>query len=178
MHPRIQDVLTDLDTNRANLERAVASVPVELQQRRPAPDRWSVAEVVEHVSIVEQRIGALLISQLEAARASGLGAETEGAPAAPAFDRTFIADRVKPLIAGEASQPKGGVSANVSLASLAEQRRILRDAIVAADGLALSAVKIPHPVLGVLDIYDWLRFLGGHETRHAGQIEEVAAAVR
>jgi hypothetical protein len=178
MHPRIQDVLTDLETNRANLERAVASVPAELHQSRPAADRWSVAEIVEHVSLVDARIAALLIGQLDAARAAGLGSEGESAPVAPAFDRAFVAERVKRLTAGEASQPRGGMTTDAALAALADQRRILREAIVAADGLALSTVKIPHPVLGMLDVYDWLRFLGGHETRHAAQIREAGAAVQ
>ncbi len=38
------------------LRRTVEAVPVALRSRRPAPDRWSAAEVVDHIAIVEEQI--------------------------------------------------------------------------------------------------------------------------
>ena len=63
LHPRILELIEYLDEHRRHLHEAVASVPPPLRERKPGPDRWSVAEVVEHVSMVEQRVAALLAAR-------------------------------------------------------------------------------------------------------------------
>ncbi len=42
-----------------------------------------------------------------------------------------------------------------------------------ADGLALGNFSYPHPMFGPLDLYQWLVFVGLHESRHACQIREL-----
>jgi hypothetical protein len=49
--------------------------------------------------------------------------------------------------------------------------------VVAHDGIAIDAVTHPHPVLGVIDAYQWFIFIGSHEARHAEQIREIATAL-
>jgi len=75
MHPRIKEVVEALDSRRAELARAVNEVPTSARGRRPSEDRWSVAEVLEHLALVEenipQRVKALVTEQ----RPNGLGAE-------------------------------------------------------------------------------------------------------
>jgi DinB superfamily len=178
MHPRTQEILTHLDTCRAALEQAVADVPASLHGRRPAAERWSVSEIIEHLGLVEGRIAPLLITQLGIARAAGLGAERETSPVVPTFDMSRLLDRSKPLTAGDTSLPRAGLSTSAGWAILTEHRRTLREAIIAADGLALGTIHIPHPRLGVLDVYQWLVFVGGHEARHTAQVREVGAAVK
>ena len=75
MHPRTREVLDHLDGTRAALERAVAAVPDGLRGTRPAPESWSVSEIIEHLSLVEARVDALVLGHLAQARAAGLGAE-------------------------------------------------------------------------------------------------------
>jgi hypothetical protein len=178
MHPRIQEVVGVLDTYRAALEQAVTDVPPSLQGARPAPDRWSVAQVVEHLALVEARVGQVIMTALATARANGLGAETETTPVTPTLDVKALMDRTQARAASEASWPNAGLTTEAGLAALAERRRALRDAIVAADGLALSSVHAPHARLGDLNLYQWLLFLAGHEGRHTAQIREAAAAAR
>jgi hypothetical protein len=177
MHPRIQEVVGVLDTYRTALEQAVRQVPPPLQSTRPAPDRWSVAEVVEHLALVEARVGQLIMAQLAAARANGLGPEVETSPVVPTFNLDALLDRSRALTASEASRPNAALSAEDALAALNERRRTLRDSIIAADGLALSSVIALHPRLGDLNLYQWLLFMAAHEGRHTAQIREVAAAV-
>jgi len=43
------------------------------------------------------------------------------------------------------------------------------------DGLALGEVIQPHLVLGPINIYQWLLFVGSHEARHTAQVREIAA---
>lgn len=177
MHPRIQEVVTVLDETRESLKNAIAGIPVEKHSVRPSADRWSVAEVIEHLGIVESRIAQMISEKIGAAREAGLAAETETTPVAPMLDINAVINRSKPITASEASQPRAGLSAEEGMKLLSERRAALQQAVVAADGLALGSIEIPHARLGTLNVYQWLIFLAGHEARHTDQIREVASAV-
>lgn len=177
MHPRISEVLGHLDDTRSALERAVAAVPESARATRPAPESWSVAEIVEHVSLVEARIATALVEKIENAIANGLATESETTPViAEAFVNDFL-DRSERRTASDASQPHGA-SLEASWSVLHAQRRRLRDAVMAADGLALGSLRMPHPRVGDIDLYQWLTFLGAHEARHVVQVHEAGAALR
>lgn len=78
MQPRIQEILSHLDTRRADLRAAVDAVPASERGTRPAPDRWSAGEVLEHLAMVEGRMArGIFAKRIEEARANGLGAERD-----------------------------------------------------------------------------------------------------
>ena len=62
-----------------------------------------------------------------------------------------------------------------ALGSLALERArdALCNSVRDADGLALGDVVHPHPVLGPINLYQWIAFVGGHEARHAVQVMEL-----
>jgi hypothetical protein len=177
MHARIREVLTYLDARCAILEGAVAAVPPELRARRPAPGRWSVAEILEHVALVESQISWLLATRIDEARAAGLGPEREVSPVVPTLDLSRVLDRSRRLAARDSTQPRGGLDASAAEIALTHAREALRGTILSADGLALGRLGAPNPVLGSLNAYQWVLFAGAHEARHAEQIREVAAAL-
>jgi hypothetical protein len=170
-HPRLAAALWHLDTHRAALERAVATVPPAARARRGPPEQWTVAEILEHLARVEESITALLAGRLAEARLAGLGPERDDA--APGLDPARLLDRTRKLTAGEASRPREGLDADAAWARLVERRAALRALLLDADGLALSTVVTQHPVLGPLDVYGWVAFIAGHEGRHAAQIAEI-----
>ncbi|MDQ2667085.1 MAG: DinB family protein [Gemmatimonadota bacterium] len=176
MHPRIQEVLSALDDTRKSLQGTIADIPPARLGVRPSDDRWSVAEIVEHLSMVEGRIAQMLTEKLDAARKAGLGHETDATPVAPMLDIATVIDRSNPITASEASQPRAGLSVEDGMKLLTERRLGLRNAVMSSDGLALGSVEIPHARLGTLNVYQWLLFLAGHEARHIDQIREVAAS--
>jgi hypothetical protein len=53
----------------------------------------------------------------------------------------------------------------------------LRAAVVTADGVALGEIKHNHAILGELDLYQWLIFVGQHEGRHRKQIERTLKSI-
>jgi hypothetical protein len=173
MHPRITESLAFLDTNRAALLEAIRSAPEHARGTRPAPDRWSVAEVVSHLAAVEGRIGLFLASKIEEARNAGLGQETDDSAIEPTIDIPRLIDRERKLTASDAVQPRVDADVDDAVAKLAAHRDRLKKVIVAADGLALGEIVAPHPVLGSINAYQWIFFLGGHEARHTGQILEI-----
>ena len=175
MNSRTEEVLTYLDAQRAALADAVAAVPAELRERRPAPDRWSIAEILDHLAIVNGGINDLLATQVASARGSGLGQEQEKSSVIATFDPSPILNRNRRITAGERSQPRTGIDAEEAQAGLARRQQALRDMLLDWDGLALSEVIAPNPVFGPLNMYQWVLFVAGHEGRHAAQIREIAA---
>src|SRR5260370_40990781 len=75
MHPRIEEVLNYLDTERGALREAVELVSPEFRDQAPGPDRWSVAQVLQHLAIIEKRIAMGMTKWIGGARAGGLGPE-------------------------------------------------------------------------------------------------------
>jgi DinB superfamily len=177
MHPRVREVLECLDAHHTDLQRAMEDVPVALRDRRPGPERWSVAEILDHLALVEERIVQLITRELADARARGLGPERGDTPVVATLDPSRLVDRSRRLIASEAAQPLKGVDAASARARLERARQTTRDVLLRADGLALADVTAPNPVLGPLNVYQWVLFVAGHEGRHAAQIREIGAAL-
>ena len=174
MHPHALDVFSRLDTARAALAAAVERVPAALRQQRPGPDRWSAAEVIEHVSIVERLFGGRVTEAIGAARTAGLAAEAgERLPLADAIE-TRMADRVNKRTAVEAAQPTGTLDAVAAWAALEAGHERLRQTVAGAEGLALSQVTITHPFFGAMSVYQFVELMAAHEMRHAEQITEIA----
>src|ERR1044072_4373267 len=68
--------------------------------RKPAPDRWSVLETVEHVAVVEEYLLARLLEAVDAT-------EPAGSPAREGKIRRFAPPRLRPVTAPEMLVPTG-----------------------------------------------------------------------
>jgi hypothetical protein len=173
VHPRTSEVLRHLDTQHQRLRKAVDSVPRARREVKPSPERWSVAEVIEHLSIVETRIERVFAKKLDEARAAGLGPERDASSVLGAFDMDRVLDRTRRITAAEAALPSGKLDADAAWEALERARETLCASVRASDGLALGEVIHPHPVLGPINLYQWIAFVGGHEARHAAQVLEL-----
>lgn len=174
MHPRVEEVINYLDSERATLRGAVERVPPELRDQQPGPDRWSVAQVLEHLGLIEKRVGLGMTKWVEEARHGSLGPETGTASVMNSLPRQLIADRSRPRTAPEEVRPPGDIDARAAWEALENARETLRSAFLSGDGLALSEVVQPHPILGPINLYQWMLFVGSHEERHTAQIIEIA----
>jgi len=172
MHPRIEEIVGYLDTTRANLANTVNDVPEAKRDERPAEDRWSVAEVLEHLTITEGRVAKLLEGLIGGAKAKGLGAEVETSSILDSLDHRRITDRSERRTAPEIVAPRSATNSATAWNQLQSTRDKLRGALLAGDGLALSELKFEHPALGLIDVYQWAIFVGAHEARHTEQIKE------
>jgi uncharacterized damage-inducible protein DinB len=175
MHPRLEEVLNYLDSERSALRDAVGLVPAQLRDQSPGPDRWSVAQVLQHLVIIEKRIGRGLTKWVGDAKAGGLGPEVETSSVLHSLDLALIGDRSRRRNAPDEVAPKGDLDAASAWTALEQTRAALRAGVMPGDGLALSEVIQPHPVLGPINLYQWLLFVGAHEARHTGQVREIAA---
>jgi hypothetical protein len=178
MHPRIQELLAYLTSAAVHLKDAVDAIPREMRDVKPAPDKWSVAEVLEHLSIVETSIARLIEKRGAEGRAEGVGPETETRTILFTLDSGRLLDRREPIAAHERVQPKGGLDADAAWAAVEKAQAAMREAVVGVDGLALGKITYPHRSLGPLDLYQWITFTATHEMRHILQIREIGAALK
>lgn len=169
MHARLAEAMAYLEQKRSELLATLDGARVETLSKRPAPESWSVAQIVEHLRVVEGGIARLLAKRTGQAREAGLGQETSDASVLDCLDE-YDPTLNGPLESPAAVQPRADVDMHDALAGLRSSRESLRTAAETADGLSLAEIKHPHPILGELEMYQWLIFLGKHESRHAGQI--------
>ena len=174
LHPRIEELIEFLAQHRRRVHEAVASVPAELRERKPAPDRWSVAEVIEHLAMIEQRVAALLTKRVTGARASGVGPDPDTSSVVASYvDADAVIDRAMKIVAPEAVRPTGTVDASAGTQALVLSRAAMVTALQNANGVALGDLMQTHPALGPLNMYHFIVALGLHDQRHAAQIREI-----
>ena len=165
----VAEIYEDIDDKRAGLLRGVEGLSDEQQTFRASPDSWSVAEIVEHLSMVEASVARLLGSLLGKAEAAGHALSTDTPFAPISIERFVEQSRTQKYNAPESARPTGAPLAE-SVNRLRETRAAvhnLRPRFESVDG---TAVRFPHPAFGPLDLYQWLAFIGVHDARHLAQI--------
>lgn len=136
---------------------------------KAGPDRWSIAEVAEHIAISESTI-------LQLIREKVMNAPAAPPEAARVPDEKVIAsvvDRTERFQAPEFLRPTNRWSTRDALVKdfLAARETTVNYAKTTTDDMRAHAA--PHPVLKTLDAYQWLLLLSAHTARHTAQIEEV-----
>ena len=162
-----------LAAERAALRQRLDRIPLELQTRRPAPDRWSIAEVLEHLGRIEGGVTKLLMlrgHEAPAADAPPPGPESVGSPK----HGRMVRDRSRKIEAPERVRPAGALGPQEAWAQLEATRAKLLEAFAGADARSLDGLTHAHPVFGPLTLRTWVSFTADHEARHAAQIGEIA----
>ena len=174
MHPRSDEVLKYLDQTRTELRAAVDAVPSTARNTKPAADQWSVAQILDHLAIAHNRVAAGVSKWIAEAKANGIGPDTATSSVVGTIPTERILDRSQKVQAPETILPRSEVDAETAWTDLELAREKLRAAFLSGDGLALDQVTQPHPVLGPINMYQWVLFSGSHEARHTLQILEIA----
>jgi hypothetical protein len=133
-----------------------------------------VSELFEHLYKVEHRCARVIAKGSAEARAAGHPFEDKTSSVLGGLDGRDLTDRGKPLQAPDRVAPQGGWTREQALDALATSRGELHAAMQAGDGLALGSVHQTHARLGVIDLYQWILFIGQHEMRHVPQAREIA----
>ena len=160
----------ELEASRRSLLEALAGVTEEQWNRRPAPDRWSVAECAEHITAAELPLAKFFAS---GAWAEPSEEERREIREKDDFVRSFLRDRSQRGEAPERIRPKGRFATRDETIRTFEERRAANLAYVRETSEPLRDRYAPHPFAGVIDGYQWVLFLAAHTDRHAEQIEEI-----
>ncbi len=137
---------------------------------KPGPERWSVAECAEHITVAE---GFLREMAEKAAKAPPTGEKTKVEDArvvAALTDRSFKAQAPEPL------RPTTRWASREALLQEFQTRRARTIAYAAAaDEAELRRHTTPSQIFGTIDAYQWVLFLSAHTERHILQMREVKA---
>lgn len=178
MRSRLAELMAFTERSRQELLAGVAEVPMDAHMHRPVDESWSVADVLQHLHLVEQGTVRLLFRSFRKAREAGLEREAETSSLLSMLDRFRLPERTSRLSAPDFTRPADACDVPTALARLAESREGLRTWAREADGFALDRVRWQHPLLGELSLYGWVLMIGQHELRHAAQIRDIARSVR
>ena len=137
---------------------------------KPAPDRWSIAEVVEHIAVVEELVVTNMLGKLDQAPAGTADRDTKQ------VDATVLAkmpDRSTKFQAPQQIQPTGRWTPQGALEHFLTSR--VQTTQIAKSSPDLRGHVRAHPAFGPMDGYEWVLALAGHSERHTKQIIEVKA---
>jgi hypothetical protein len=159
-----------LETTKKNVLEATKGLSEAQWNFKPAPDRWSVAQVMEHIAASEDFIRGTLKEKVMMAPAGEPGRDvkkTDDAVLAMVPDRTTKAQAPEPLVpTNRFGSPEGAIKHFV------ESRATTEDFLKTASGLRDHVTDSP---LGKLDGYEFVLFIAAHSERHTKQINEVKA---
>ena len=172
MHPRLQEIDGFLTERRAEVLDAVESMHDPEGVVTP-PGAWSVATIVEHLRLTETSVSKLLHVTVSRLPADARVKETQTDSVLHRLDASRMANRDRRVPSPAIVQPSTDVALADALAGLEASRASLRNSLLEADGLALGNFTFPNQAYGMIDLYQWLVFVGLHESRHACQIREL-----
>jgi hypothetical protein len=177
MHARLAETMDYVEEKRKELLQSFAGASSNRLSQRVVKDSWSVAEILDHLRMVESGVARIITKRVGQAREAGLGEEKSTASVMPSFDRYSAILEGAVLKSPEVVLPRAEVDFKEAFDGLESSRQALRAAVGSANGLALGEIKHTHAVLGELDLYQWLIFVGQHEQRHRKQIERTLKSI-
>ncbi|MCI0336583.1 MAG: DinB family protein [Acidobacteria bacterium] len=171
----IADIFEMIEKAHARFATSVAGLTEMQENFRPAPDRWTIAENAEHVSIVNNGFLRLTHKLLKQAEAEPKAAKND--LQLPPLTMTVEGELMPgKWSAPEIVHPQGGVPVADAVAKNQQSINDLFKLRSRLESVDLSEQTWPHPALGRLSLYQWLLLLGEHEERHRLQIEEVKSS--
>ena len=158
-----------LESTKKGIEDATRGLSAAQWNFKAGPDRWSVAEVMEHIAAAEDLIRGMIIEK-----------SMKGGPPEPGRDVKKIDDAVVAMIpdrshkaqAPDALKPTNRfASPEGSLKHFLESRVQTEEFLNNTPDLRQHVTDSP---LGMkLDAYEWVLFLTAHSERHFKQMQEV-----
>ena len=159
-----------LESTKKNLLEATKGLSDAQWKFKPAPDRWSVAQVMEHIAAAEDFIRDITKEKVMTSPAGESGRDfkkTDEAVLEMVPDRTHKAQAPEPLLpTNRFGSPDG------ALKHFVESRATTEDFLKGTAGLRDHVMDSP---LGKLDGYEFVLFIAAHSERHTKQINEVKA---
>ena len=160
-------------TTHDNFLKSIAGLSEKQWKFKPAPDRWSVAEVAEHITVSETTIMGLIQHPLMQSPAAPEKRELVKGKDQLILEK--VPDRSHKAQAPEMLRPTGRWATEADLTKAFEEARKANMEYVRTTNDDLRDHFFAHPVFGPLDGYQWLLLLATHSARHTAQIEEVKA---
>src|SRR5580698_9233836 len=165
--------LKQFETTRDNFLKSIAGLSQKQWAFKPAPDRWSVAEVAEHIAVSESTLFGLVQRRIMQSPAAPEKREQVKGKDQLILER--MPDRSHKAQAPEFLRPTGRWATEAELTKAFEDSRNTTMDYIRTTNDDLRDHFFDHQVFGTLDGYQWLLLISAHSARHTEQIEEVKA---
>ncbi|MGB7069554.1 MAG: DinB family protein [Pyrinomonadaceae bacterium] len=143
----------------------------------PDGEKWTIKEIAEHISIVEEGMLRICSKLLDASQTDE--SLSDGTLTFSERFREGVEELSKIKVeAPSMVVPTGNVSTGASVAKLNENQKRLEELRPRFEEFDSTAEKFSHPFLGPLSAAEWLALIGGHAARHTKQIERLLEKIR
>jgi hypothetical protein len=168
----IDEIFAENDRIHERLGSVLAVVSDETAGTLADGEKWTIAQLVEHIATVDEGVSKICSKLLSQAREAGMSAS--GTVSVSENFKTGWAElEQRKVEAPERVQPTGNIPINESLARMEENCRRLKEIQPLFETYDGDTAKFPHPFLGEMSAIEWLIMKGGHEARHTRQIERI-----
>ena len=165
-----QEGVSQLERTRSGVVEATKGLSEAQWKDKPAPDRWSVAEVLEHIVVSEEAlIEGAMKKALETPKVQG----DRDVQSGDKLILKAIPDRSQKFKAPESMVPTGRWTPQETLARFLKTRSGTID--IMKNTAELRDHVLDSPLGQPLDAYQWLLFISAHSDRHTKQMLEVKA---
>ncbi|WP_139492421.1 DinB family protein [Brevibacillus dissolubilis] len=150
---------------RSILLQTIAALTDEQLNHHPATDKWSIGQVLYHLTMTDQWAGSAI--------ALSLAQETTPQPKARPVE--MVLNRSIKIEAPDAFTPPDRSYTKSELIHLLEQTRHELEQVISpvTESAVLQEKSLPHPILGPISLKQALDLLLMHEQRHTEQIREM-----
>ena len=159
-----------LETTKKGVLEATKGLSEVQWNFKAAPERWSIAQVMEHIAAAEDFLRGMDSDQVMKAPAGEAGRDVK------ALDEAVLAkvpDRSNKIQAPEPLQPSNRFGSPAgSVKHFMESRAATEDFLKNTAGLRDHVADSP---MGKLDAYEFVLLIAAHSERHTKQILEVKA---
>ncbi len=168
----IADIYAANDKIRERLKETVGNLNDAQADTLPEEGKWSVAQLVEHIAMVEDGMTRICAKLLNQAKEAGKMSDGTVKISGDFLQKAEGARNIK-LQAPDRVHPTGNQTIAESLAKMEENRERLNELRPLFESVECSDFKFPHPAFGDLTAHEWLALVGGHEMRHIAQIKRI-----
>lgn len=168
----IAEIYEDNERIREKLKETLGRLTDVQVSSLPEGEKWTVAQIVEHLASVEDGMTRICSKLLANAKAEGKKADGTVTVSNNFKEKGAEVTRIK-MEAPERVHPSEGKTVAESLAKMDETRAKLNDLRPLFETYDANTYKFPHPFFGDISAGEWLILLGGHERRHLKQIRNL-----
>ena len=173
---KIQELVDAISSYRQALLDSISGLNEAQLDYKAEGAAWSITDILHHLALTDEANAKLTSRMLKQAQALSL-------PPDPTPDETVLnsLDSYSDLLRNTKAQapefvaPQSHLPVDQSIARLKASREKFLESVEQLGQYDLSQLTYPHPLLGNLNMYQWILISGGHERRHNAQIGRIKA---
>lgn len=174
---KMQELVGAITHHRQSLLDSVSALSAAQLAFKPGESAWAINDILHHLALTDEANAKLAARALKHATERSLPADpTPDGSVLNCLDEALAPIRNTRAQAPEFVTPHDHLPADDAIARLQASRARMLESVEQLGSYDLTQLKYPHPLLGELDMYQWLLIAGGHEGRHVAQIGRIKAA--